>query len=297
MRRKGPPKLGGADTDQVLRAVANLVRWAMANGVRRAAYRKTFDPGSTDPVRVASVIASFHLHGAMMGACSEEPCRKAAVCKALWELLPGCPSPMTDPIRASAQAIFDAAGALKQVSSEIAPRLREAQQELDEELTRMARVSREERRWASRQLRRKGLPPLPPRKRKGPWGHLDAPHTHELLCVAPHAAAAEIQFLTHRLLLLDQALRATLSHPADQGPRTGGRPMDAPILCATWQLHAGGFKPLEVADLLAEPGDEADRIKRLRDRIRRLRQYVKRHRSIPWTVFSGESLVAQVRAR
>jgi hypothetical protein len=105
----------------------------------------------------------------------------------------------------------------------------------------------------------------------------------------------ELRVFTDRLVRFDLAIRNTLTNPVDRGPRTGGRPLDAPLACATWHLHRGGFTAREITDLIVEAGDDADRIKRVHDRLHRLRAHVKRTKSIPWTVFGSESMEAQVR--
>jgi len=293
LRRKATPNRGGATDGAVLRAIGNLVQWGFEKNLVPSAQSIE----SVGLLRLAGVMTTAHLHGTTVRDCAQGPCKKAAVCKAIGELLPACPNPLADPIRALAQAAFDGAKRMRQVSKEFEQRSAQAQRELDDELIKVARATEVEYERASQQLRERGLAPLPPRKTPGPWGHLDAPHAHELLSEAPAAAAAKIHEAAQSLLEMEEAISATLPHPADRGPRTGGRSLDTPMACATWHLHRGGFAPREVADLLSEPGDDAHRVKRVRDRLRRLEQHVRRTGRIPWTVFAGEPFSEQVRMR
>jgi hypothetical protein len=289
VRAKSAPKLGGTDANFViLGAIKSLVRWATANRVENS----SLGWGSIDPLMAANAMTGAHVHGTPGCNCQEPRCKKAAVCKALGELLAGYEVPLAAPIRALAQSVFDMASALKRVSAEIEPRLLKAGLELDEELRKGSVELRAARRRATWQLRRKGLPPLP-RPKKGQPGPFDVPHAHKLLCLAPHAAAGELRAFADRLIRFDLAIRDTLTNPVDRGPRTGGRPLDAPLACATWHLHRGGFTAREIAHLIVEAGDETDRIKRVHGRLRRLRAHVKKTGNIPWTVFASESLEAQ----
>ena len=152
-------------------------------------------PASRRWLAPRNAMTGAHAHGTPGCNCHEPQCKKAAVCRALGELLAGYEVPLGGPIRALAQGVFDLASALKRVSAEIEPRLLDAGLRLDEELTNRSGELRAARSRTNRQLRRRGLPPLP-RRKKGQSGLFDVPHAHELLCLAPHAAAGELRGFT-----------------------------------------------------------------------------------------------------
>jgi len=230
------------------------------------------------PGLIPSYISNFpimtHLHDANgpHPECTDKPCRKLAVCKALRELLRAVETPRTVAIRELAQVLFDAVTPLERLAAPIEMAVRKVEEELviwANDLCKEIHEIPAEKRGQILELPNDAGFPLAMSQ--------EIMTTLFQICREPRYWAGQLQLISDCFRQLDREIRTRhLGAPRDHAPRqnqrTMGRPADELLNAVTQHLREGGFKPREIAKLI-DAGDTKcspkERGKHVSDRLDR----------------------------
>jgi len=247
-RRRSKPKGEHIDVNNT---ITLLAQWAIENKVGMPELL---------PELIPRYIGNFpimtHLHDANgpHPECTDKPCRKLAVCKALRELLRAVETPRTVAIRELAQVLFDAVTPLERLAAPIEMAVRKVEEELviwaNDLCKEIHEIPAEKRGHILELPSDAGFPPAMSQEIMA---------TLFQICREPRYWAGQLQVISDCFRQLDREIRRWhLGAPRDHAPRqsqgTRGRPADELLNAVTQHLSEGGFKPREIATLV-DAGD------------------------------------------